>query len=94
MHDAQKTPSFRIYDKNKHKVDTLRSCFICEKEFTLDQFREIKYLTVRESPYTPVWDDTVFPDICELQKEERLKCVISFQKHTYGNFAVIKKARG
>lgn len=93
------TVSFRVYDEKHQKVKSLIHCFLKETNFSKDDYLNLKHFGVAEGRgedkttqiYSVYWDDSIFPDICELKNKEYMPCVVSFQKHTHGRFAVIKK---
>lgn len=91
-----KVPSFRIFDEQNKKVATLEHCFIVESRVNKEDYLALKSFTPKGTgvTYKPVWDDSIHLQIAELKGKEYLDVAISFQKHTYGNFAVIKQARG
>lgn len=86
-------PTFAVFKDNR-KVDSLVHCFIKELAIQKDDYLNLKGIAVKGIHYTLVWDDSMFPDLCELKGKDTMQAVISFQKHTYGCFAIIKKARG
>ena len=91
MFPNKQQPSFRIYNERKQRVATLIHCFIKEYAFNKEMYLSLKSLRLGSNEeYTPVWDESTHLPIAELGKQEALHCLVSFQKHTYGNFAVIK----
>jgi len=90
-------PTFAVF-KNNEKVKTLEHCFIKESNMTKDDYLCLQCFQLKTKEglrrYEIVWDDSIHLPIAELGKTEILPVVISFQKHSYGNFAVIKEARG
>jgi len=93
---VQQDVDFRIHDKNHHIKKTLVACFMKERLISKDDYLNTTSFIFKNASgatqYNVRWDDSVFPDICELAKGEKMRCVISFQQHTFGNFAVVKKA--
>lgn len=95
MPNANVSPTFRIFDKHHKLQKTLVHAFTKERAMTKDDYLNLRSFTLKgvEDIYKVEWDDSVFPDLCDLPKNESLHCIISFQKHTFGCYAVIKKAR-
>jgi hypothetical protein len=81
------TPTFTIYKPgtNREQVDSLIHCFI-ERQ-TLDSAKLPAFITAKNGEvYQAVYDS-------RLPWDAEFEAIISFQKHNYGCFAVIRNSR-
>lgn len=81
-------PTFTVYDRQGNKVDTLVHCFIETTLIDIDILSPV-IKNINGHIYTAVYDNLVIPP----DTEKFLKVIISYQKHSYGNFAVIRNNR-
>lgn len=79
-------PSFGILDKQGNKVNTLEHCFI-EHMLLSVHTPPATLLAKNGSVYQAVYDNIILP---QDGKEDNIKVIVSFQKHTYGKFAIIR----
>ncbi len=89
-HSSQvELPPFSVLDKDGALLPTIKHCFI-----------EHMLISVENPPatlkakngviYQAVYDSVI---VDPLSKEENITVIVSFQGHTYGNFAVIRNLR-
>ena len=77
-------PTFGIADKNKVKVPTLIHCFM--EIVVLDTTSlPVKVTATNSAVYEAVYDNFIIDPLVTTQK-----VIVSFQKHTYGKYAVIR----
>lgn len=82
-------PSFGILDKTGNKVSSLEHCFI--EHMLLNIHSPPATLIAKNgSVYQTVYDNIILP---QDGKEDNIKVIVSFQKHTYGRFAIIRNFR-
>lgn len=78
-------PRFSIYDTSGKKVKTLIACFIQRIKFTRESVPS-QILADDGLVYNAVYD-------CRIpNREGPIEFIVSFQKHTYGRFAIIRLA--
>ncbi len=83
---TSKKVSFSIFDSSGKKVETLQSCFIKRANYKRDNLPS-QILAGDGLVYNAVFD-------CRIPATDRdIEFIISFQKHTFGNFAIIRLAR-
>ena len=77
-------PTFNVLESGKRK-ETLIHCFLQRTTITYNPaIRLTDILAKNGEVYTIVWDCSVPGSI------QNMNVIISFQKHTYGNFAIIR----
>lgn len=81
-------PTFSIY-KDKQRVDTLIHCFIERSLLSVDNPPAILRAKNGKN-YQCVYDKFYLPQ--EPNAPKVIEIIISFQSHTYGNFAVMRPA--
>lgn len=81
----QQIPTWSIYSPEGTKVETLKHCFIVR--MVLDLSGNIPaVLKARDGiVYQCVYTDFQLP-----QDLQNIKVIVSFQAHTYGNYAIIR----
>lgn len=79
-------PTFGILGKDGNKIASLEHCFI--EHMLLNVHTPPATLIAKNgSVYQAVYDNIILP---QDGKEDNIKVIVSFQKHTYGKFAVIR----
>jgi hypothetical protein len=76
------SPSFSIYGEAGYKVPTLKACFIESKTLQRDKL-PANFVPSDGVVYKAVYD-------CRIPEAESFEAIISYQQHTYGNFAVVR----
>lgn len=84
---VQTIPSFSVLDKDGNKVDTLIHCFIEHMLINPDD-PSVLIKTKNGQQYQAVYETFTIPQ--DRKTNEPLKVIVSFQKHSYGRFAVIR----
>lgn len=79
-------PAFGILNKDGSKVETLEHCFI-EHMLLSVHTPPATLIAKNGSVYQAVYDNIILPQDA---KEDNIKVIVSFQKHTYGKFAIIR----
>ena len=82
---AYKVPSFSVMHDNK-KIETLEHCFI--EHMLLDSSNPPASIKAKNgASYIAVYDNLILPLEGESQN---IKVIVSFQKHSYGMFAIVR----
>ena len=79
-------PSFKIFD-NGEKVETLEHCFIEHMLLDIDN-PQTSLIAKNGKLYQAVYDNIFIPE--DRKPGTSIPCIVSFQKHSYGSFAVIR----
>lgn len=83
-----KVPSFNVLHNNK-RVETLEHCFI--EHMLLFCPDPPAYIKAKNGvAYVAVYDDIILPAETE---NATIKVIVSFQKHSYGSFAIIRNLK-
>lgn len=82
----KKTPNFSIFEKNK-RVETLEHCFIEHMLLDIDN-PQTSLIAKNGKLYQAVYDNIFIPE--DRKPGTSIPCIVSFQKHSYGSFAVIR----
>lgn len=90
---SKQIPTFRIYDKNKKKIQTLIHCFVKVVALTKDDYCALQGFNFAGRFYELVWDESVHLPLAELEGKDSILCAVSLQEHSYGRFAIVKPAR-
>ena len=84
VYSANVKPSFGVMDKNKVKVSTLIHCFM-EVAVLDTTVPPVQIAASNGALYEAVYDNFILDTVNTTQK-----VIVSFQKHTYGKYAVIR----
>lgn len=79
-------PTFNVLESGKRK-ETLIHCFLQRTTVSSSLIHTAHSIVAKNGEtYSAVWDFVSYP----MEKQE-VSVIISFQKHTYGNFAIIRQ---
>lgn len=87
--EEYRVPEFRVKDKDKNTIDTLIHCFMYQMLIDTEK-PPASIAATNGAVYTAVYDSIVLPKAGD---SSIIKVIVSFQKHTYGKFAIIRNLR-
>lgn len=88
---TNKIPSFGVLDSEGNKIASIEHCFIEHRLLDLS-VPPIFIKLDNGQKYQTVYDNIILPQVGE-GEINLVKVIVSFQKHDYGSFAVIRNLR-
>lgn len=89
LNNGYTVPTFKVTDADGNNIPTLQHCFIVH--LILDANKPPVTLRGADGGiYTTVYDNVKVPRDTKDPEASLIRVIASFQKHTYGSFAVIR----
>lgn len=85
-------PTFNILDHGKRK-ETLIHCFLQRTTVSSSLIHTAHSIVAKNGEtYSAIWDFVSYPaNVSYPMEKQEVSVIISFQKHTYGNFAIVRQ---